>query len=190
MRQLGPQHIVQALASVDMSDSASATSRVISLKYYEHVAIVLNFGVTAADLDGVINFYACTDVSGSNAHCIDTVTFRRAVTAMATSSDLATDTWSTLRTITGSDLHVSDMADSDALNPNDSDAGNICNGIVVIEFDAADIYNANTSDNYIRDCLKFTFTNSGNKKGLLGAVYLLGSGSRIAREIPLTAIAN
>ena len=127
MRQLGPQHIVQALASVDMSDSASATSRVISLKYYEHVAIVLNFGVTAADLDGVINFYACTDVSGSNAHCIDTVTFRRAVTAMATSSDLATDTWSTLRTITGSDLHISDMADSDALNPNDSDAGNICN---------------------------------------------------------------
>jgi len=186
MRKLGPVHIVQALAPADQA-GGDKTSRVISLKNYEHVTVILNFGITGAAADGVINFYGCTNVAKSNNHALDTVTFRRAVTAMATSSDLATDTWSTLRTITGSDLHISDMADSDALNPNDSDAGNICNGIVVVEFDAVDIEQATSGDSYIRDCFYFVLTNP-TASVFLGATFILQP--RYQREIPLTAIAN
>ena len=196
MRQLGIQHIVQGFPPYDIkagnSQGAGSTteSRTISLKYYDHVLCLFNWGVTAAAADATINFYACSNIAGANAVALDAYSWRACRPAMATISDLAADTWTDfeLMSLNTSDLQLSDMAESDAWNPNDSDADSICQGMTIVEFDAADIYNA-ADDGVKRDCFYVTISDP-TASALCSLVFLLGNAARYQRKIPLSAIVN
>ncbi|MCP4566810.1 MAG: hypothetical protein GY841_04425 [FCB group bacterium] len=196
MRQLGPIHIVQGFPPYDLkagnSQGAGSTteSRTISLKNYDHVMCLFNWGDTRADADAVINFWACSNIAGANAAAIDSFQFRKAQVAMATVSDLAGDTWSTYELMTDntSDLHLSDMAISDAWNPNDSDADSINQGMTLVEFDAADIYNA-ADDGVDRDCFYVTISDT-TASALCALQFLLLKDNRYQKEVPPTAITN
>lgn len=198
MRQLGRIHIVQGWPPFDLKvgnslgslANSTTQSRAISLKYYDHVICLFNWGVTSATANATINFYACSNVAGADAVALDSYSWRACRPAMATASDIATDTWTTFELMSAntSDLQLSDMAESDAWNPNDSDVDSICNGMTIVEFDAADIYNA-ADDNIDRDCFYVTVSDP-TQSALCSLQFILGSEARYQREVPLSAIVN
>ena len=79
MRQLGVQHVVQGWPPFDLAAgnslgslaNSTTQSRTISLKYYDHVVCIFNWGVTSATANATINFYACSNVAGANAAALD-----------------------------------------------------------------------------------------------------------------------
>jgi len=196
MRQLGPIHIVQGWPPFDLAAGNSSgslansttQSRAISLKNYDHVLCSFNFGVTSAIADATINLYACSTVAGANAVAMDSFKWRKAQVAMATISDLAGDTWDTAQTMTTntSDLQLSDMAASDAWNPNDSDADSICGGMTTIEVDAADVYNA-ADDGVSRDCFYITVSDPAASV-MCSLTFIFVKDNRYQKEVPPTAI--
>ena len=196
MRQLGPIHIVQGWPPFDLKAGNSSgslansttQSRAISLKNYDHVMCLFNWGVTSSTANATINLYACSTVAGANAVAMDSFSWRKAQVAMATISDLAGDTWSTheLMSANTSDLQLSDMAESDAWNPDDSDADSICGGMTLIEIDAADVYNA-ADDGVNRDCFYITVSDP-TESALCSMVFILVKDNRYQKEVPPTAI--
>lgn len=194
MRVLGPIHIVQMWPPFDMkagnSVGADSTtqSRTISMKNYDHAAFLFNFGVTGAVANGVLNIYACSTIAGANAVAIDFGSFRTCQAALATVSDLAGDTWGdhVLMATNASDLNISDMAASDAWNPNDSDADSITSGMAMIEINAADVYNA-ADDGISRDCLYITVSDTTDSF-FCSCQALLMKENRYQKKVPPTAI--
>ena len=196
MRQLGPLHIVQGWPPFDLSAgnstgslaNSTTQSRAISLKNYDHVLCLFNFGVTVATADATINLYACSNVAGANNVAMDSFKWRKSPVAMATISDLAGDTWSAFEVMTTntSDLELSDMAASDAWNPNDSDADNICGALTCIEIDAADVYNA-ADDGVDRDCFYIT-VGDPTAAVLCGMIFILVKDNRYQKFVPNSAI--
>ncbi len=196
MRQLGPIHIVQGWPPFDLAvgnssgslANSTTQSRAISLKNHDHVICLFNWGDTRAAADATINLFACSNVAGANAVAMDSFSYRKSITAMATISDLAADTWTTLRPLTTntSDLELSDMADSDAWNPNDSDAGNINQGLSAIEINAADVFNA-ANDGVNRDCFYIT-VGDPTAAAVCAMVFLLLKDNRYQKRVPNSAI--
>ena len=150
---------------------AGAVSDIVSLKNYNHVAVLLNFGATDASANVDIVFEACDDVSASHTAAISTLTFR--TSAATTSSDV----FGAATTVTDSKLDY--VAGGDIV-PNECD-----NKLVLIEFDAADIRAA--SSTYEMSCLRVTFPNP-SQNCTVGCLFILSEPRHAAASLPSAII--
>ncbi len=169
---LQTHHVVQALC-VDESDVAR-TGDIISLKNYDHVAVLFTIGAIAAGADIDLKFYACSDVAGSNNVQITPISYRKMLTT--------TDTWTLASELTNGII--------DIVSNGHVDIDETC-ATLVVEFDAADIYNAASTAGIDLNCFYCTVTASAADSSVnLGAYYMLYPGARYAsRQMP-TAITD
>ncbi len=144
MKFLDENTIVNGWVHADIN-GAGAASDIISLKNWNRVAIVLDFGNTAlaGDADIVVN--AHDDVAGTHTKAIATLKFRK---SPATTSD---DLFAAEVTVTDSKL---DYVLAGDIVPNTDD-----NKLVVIQLDAAEVRAAGTDYEY--DCLGVTMGDPG-----------------------------
>jgi hypothetical protein len=144
MNFLDSHHIVQGWVHQDIN-GAGIASDIISLKNYNHVTIVLDFGNTTAGGDADVAIVACDDVAGTRTKALSTFSYRKGA---ASTSD---DSFAAAVEVTDSKL---DYVAGGEIVPNTDD-----NKLVVIDLDGAAIRAAD--DDYEYDCLKVTFGNPG-----------------------------
>ena len=170
MKFLDDNHLVRGWLTANIN-GAGATSDIVSLKNYNHVAIVLDFGATdaAANVDIAVN--ACDDVAASHTAAISTLSFRK---SPATTAD---DAFAAEVTVTDSKLDY--VAGGDIIP--DTDDGKF----VVIELDAADVRAA--SSTYDMDCIQVVFPNPG-QNCTVGCLFILSQPRYAAATMPSAII--
>ncbi|MBN2295451.1 MAG: hypothetical protein JXM70_23675 [Pirellulales bacterium] len=144
MKILDDAHIVNGWTHTDIN-GAGATSDIISLADYNHVAIMFDFGNTTAGGDADITFVAADDVSATHTATIATITYRKSP------GSTASDTFAAEATVTDSKL---DYVAAGEIVPDTDD-----NCIVVVEFDSIDIKEASTD--YDFNCVYAAMGNPG-----------------------------
>ena len=171
MRFLDDHHIVRGWVPTNIN-GAGATSDIISLKNYNRLAIVLDFGATDAAANVDVTVVACDDVAGTHTATIATLTFRK---SPATTAD---DAFSSPVTVTDSKL---DYVAAGDIVPDTCD-----NSLVVIELSAADVKEASAT--YSMDCVRVVFPNPGQACNV-GCLFIL-SDPRYAGDTLPSAIVD
>ncbi len=193
-RFLQENHVVQAWPPIDVNTTPTSDLttlntaegvRVISLKNWDHVCVLINFGLVNAASAADITCYACSNVAGANAVALSAYPYRQTNQTTTDASEVTTDIWTSDITIADSDIDIGDESDLDPLL--DGSDTSIYNGMVAIEFDAADIFNVAT-DNIDRDCFYVTVSDPGNVV-TCGAIYVL-SKAGYRTKVQLTAVAD
>jgi len=142
---LQTHHIVPGWLDRIWSDTTALDGDIVSLKCYEQVGVLIQISAIASVPDTDLSFYACTDVAGSNATAIATITYRK----MAT-----TDTWTQPVTVTDSKLDI--VAGGDIVPGTDE--------LVFVEFNGAEINNASTTVKNL-DCFFVRLSGGGLDAG-------------------------
>lgn len=169
MRFLDDHLIVNGWTHTDIN-GVGAESDVISLKNFNHVAIVLDFGDTTAGGDADIVVYASDDVSKSHTTALESLTYRKS------GGGTDDDSFSAAATVTDSKL---DYVAAGEIVPDTDD-----NAIVVIEVRAVDVKTAGSD----YDCLYVDFGDPGEGCPV-GCKFIL-SGPRFAGEDLPSAITD
>jgi len=170
MKFLDDNLIVNGWVHVDIN-GGTKTSDVVSLKNYNHVAIVLDFGNTAASADVDIAVYASDDVAMTHTVALNNYTFRKS--PATTSSD------SFAAEVVITDSKIDYVAAGDVV-PNTDD-----NCIVVIEIDAVNLKTAGTSYDY--DCIYLVFPNP-SQACPVGCKFILSQPRHAADTLPSAII--
>lgn len=139
MQFLERNHIVPGFCPIDINGGKD--SDVISMKNYNHVAILLELGVIHGSADADITIYGCDDVAHTNAVALATIKFRKMS---------ATDTWAAAVSVTDSKLDLVTAGDIDPATNNQ---------LVVIDLDAVEV--KKISADYEIDCLYVSISDPG-----------------------------
>lgn len=161
----GGMNVQQAIAPAAAISNAEAAGNVVSIRDWDHVTILINFGSFTSSLDADLTITASTAVDGTtNATTLATINFRK---------DDGSGTWGAITQVTDSKLDI--VAGGDiALTANTQ---------VAIEIDAAEIKALSTSVdlNYVH----FDIAAGGAYAYYVSAVYILSRG-RYTQDIPLS----
>lgn len=144
MKLLDQVHIVNGWTHADVN-GAGVTSDIVSMKNYNRLTILLDFGNTTAGGDADITVSACDDVAGTHSAAMNNYTMRK---SPASTSD---DAFAAEVTITDSKI---DYVAGGEIVPNTDD---YC--MVAIELDGAQVRGA--SSTYEMDCVKIAIGNPG-----------------------------
>ena len=144
MNFLDNHHVVQGWVHADANGGGKA-SDVVSLKNFNHVTILLDFGNMTAGGDADITLLACDNVAASHTKALNNFVMRKSP------GSTASDAFAAEVEITDSKIDL--VAAGDVIPDTDD------NCLVVIDLDGAAIRGAD--DDYEYDCLKVTIASPG-----------------------------
>jgi hypothetical protein len=144
MKLLDNVHIVNGWTHAD-ANGAGLTSDIVSMKNYNRLTIVLDFGNTAPGGDADITISACDDVAGTHSAALNNYSMRKSP------GSAADDAFAEEVAIADSKI---DYVAGGEIVPNTDD-----NCLVVVELDGAAVRAA--SDTYEMDCVQVSIGSPG-----------------------------
>jgi len=161
----GGMNVQQAVAPAAAISNAAVAGDVVSIRDWDHITILINFGSFTADLNADLTITGSSAVDGtSDDETLATINFRK---------DDGSGTWGAITQVTDSKLDIVASGDIPLTE----------NTQVAIEIDAAEIKALSTSADL--DYVHFDIGAGGAYAYYVSAVYILSRG-RYTQDIPLS----